>query len=212
MLCSACLQGQKVRYDGASKAASIVPTLMQHITLQTICPEVEAGMTVPRPAVELVQHDNNIRVLGRDDKALDVSVVLQRQAERYIALIESNLSICGVVFKDRSPSCGLGSTPIFDLKGLPLQTGSGVIAARLRQRFPQLMLLEQTQLQTDADCILLAQAGAIACRFRQQQNAQNNKQLSKLVLTLAITIEKGQWTQVPALLGAVAELAPWQTA
>ena len=52
---SACLLGQPVRYDGGHKLDRwIVQELGRFVTFVPVCPEVEAGLGVPREAMRLV--------------------------------------------------------------------------------------------------------------------------------------------------------------
>ena len=52
---SACLVGQKVRYDGQHKRdAFVTDVLGPFFELVPVCPELEAGLGVPREAVRLV--------------------------------------------------------------------------------------------------------------------------------------------------------------
>lgn len=49
---SACLLGQKVRYDGGHKHDSyITDTLGRFFRFLPLCPEVECGMTIPRESM-----------------------------------------------------------------------------------------------------------------------------------------------------------------
>ncbi len=65
---SACLAGQAVRYDGTDKQFVGAETLGEMLNLIPICPEVGAGLPVPRPPVQLVSSDTGQRALGRDDQ------------------------------------------------------------------------------------------------------------------------------------------------
>jgi len=52
---SACLLGDEVRYDGGHKRdAFLVDTLGPFVEWVPVCPEVEVGLGVPRPAIRLV--------------------------------------------------------------------------------------------------------------------------------------------------------------
>jgi uncharacterized protein YbbK (DUF523 family) len=52
---SACLLGQKVRYDGQHKLDRfIVDTLGRYVEFVPVCPEVECGLGVPRESMRLV--------------------------------------------------------------------------------------------------------------------------------------------------------------
>jgi uncharacterized protein YbbK (DUF523 family) len=49
---SACLLGEAVRYDGGHKRdAFVVETLGPFVEWVPVCPEVELGLGVPRPAI-----------------------------------------------------------------------------------------------------------------------------------------------------------------
>ncbi|MDA3870317.1 MAG: DUF523 domain-containing protein, partial [Gammaproteobacteria bacterium] len=51
---SRCLLGDPVRYDGQSKPrTTAIDQLADHFQLIAICPEVEAGLPIPRPPVQL---------------------------------------------------------------------------------------------------------------------------------------------------------------
>lgn len=144
---SACLLGNRVRYDGHHKRADlIVDTLSPRVDWLPVCPEVEAGLGVPRPPVRLVRAGHEVRVIGVDDPALDVTGVLTRHAEHRVR----NLSgISGFILKSRSPSCGLSSTPLRDSGELI----SGVFANHLQRTWPELPLAEEQQL-TSVELIL----------------------------------------------------------
>jgi len=142
---SRCLLGEPVRYDGAAKPSLICRTeLAKHFNLIAICPEVDAGMNVPRPAVELVQMAGQLKAIGCDDKSLDVSQQLIEFSERRLAQLNS---LSGFVVTPRSPSCGLISVPIKSPTGNILKTnGTGLFTRVLMQRFPALPIIEEPEL------------------------------------------------------------------
>lgn len=157
---SACLNGEPVRYDGASRYLPAIDALGAVVELVPVCPEVGAGLSVPRPPVQLVRTGGEAapRALGRDDPALDVTRALTDFA-RDSALRLAALRVCGYVLKSRSPSCGLRSTPLFDADGAPLGTTSGIQASHCRRELPWLSYCEDTDL-VDAPA---AQAFALRC-------------------------------------------------
>ena len=68
---SACLLGDEVRYDGDHKRdAFLVDTLGPFVEWVPVCPEVEVGLGVPRPAIRLV------------GSAVTPSLVVERTGER----------------------------------------------------------------------------------------------------------------------------------
>jgi len=141
---SRCLLGDAVRYDGQSKANQIIlEQLAPVFKFVPVCPEVEAGLSVPRPPVQLTGSIENPRLIGRDDASIDVTDIMQRYCETKPAAL-SQLS--GFIFKNRSPSCGLGSAPVFIHGRCVSETGRGVFAKALHNRYPELPVIEDSQL------------------------------------------------------------------
>jgi uncharacterized protein YbbK (DUF523 family) len=148
---SACLAGEAVRYDGGDEKLETALSLMRnYLELIPICPEVGAGMSVPRPAIQLVRHNNIIEALGRDDSTLNVTHSLQRFSESSVERYSDQL--CAYILKSRSPSCGLDSTPVFNKKGQSIAVGSGIQAEYFRQQMPWLLMCDEHQLHTEAQC------------------------------------------------------------
>ena len=139
---SQCLLGDAVRYDGQSDPNDIIIHELSFIfDLIRVCPEVEAGLGTPRPAVELTEDLSNPNVTGRDDKSLDVTLILYDYCQQKMAAL-NNLS--GFIFKSRSPSCGLNSTPIYiDNQAITLSS-RGVFARAVTRVFPELPVIEET--------------------------------------------------------------------
>src|SRR5690606_31596719 len=151
---SSCLSGAAVRYDGQSKPLATLQDWTRHsnIRLLPICPEVEAGLPVARPPVQLGRSNNHetaqLLALGRDDATLNVTAILQNHAQQSAERLRNPPSLCGYIWKSRSPSCGLGSTPIFDSNGTQIGTGSGIEAYHLQSALPWLAHAEESALDT----------------------------------------------------------------
>ncbi|PCI68407.1 MAG: hypothetical protein COB26_08035 [Piscirickettsiaceae bacterium] len=141
---SRCLSGDLVRYDGKGKYSSnCCVELNQTFELFRVCPEVEAGLTVPRAPVELIQFPHSIRVLGKSNQNIDVTQTLN---EFCIEKVPSLGSISGFVFTPGSPSCGLNSAPIKSIDGTLIGSTSGLFAQSLVQAFPYLPVIEEPEL------------------------------------------------------------------
>ena len=109
---SACLVGQKVRYNGdAAEFRTLSRKWSQHLELVPICPEIGIGMGVPRPTIRLVKREGKLTLVnpknGDDftDKMIDYS---QIQSD-----LLSQSGIAGFVFKKDSPSCGLERVKVY---------------------------------------------------------------------------------------------------
>jgi uncharacterized protein YbgA (DUF1722 family)/uncharacterized protein YbbK (DUF523 family) len=140
---SACLLGESVRYDGAHKYHSYIErTLGQYFQFRSFCPEVEAGLGVPRPPVQLRAFDGAIRVVGVKDHTFEVGAALQAAAQRQNDWLGG---LCGYILKKDSPSCGMERVKVY-VDDIPTRSGSGVFAAYLLQHFPDLPLEEEGRL------------------------------------------------------------------
>lgn len=145
---SSCLLGHAVRYDGDSKPDNIViEQLGELFELVAVCPEVEAGLSVPRPPVRLTGNIEPPRLTGRDNPELDVTELMQR----YCHTRPTELAhLCGFVFKSRSPSCGLYSTPVFVDGNCITETSRGLFARAMTSCYPDLPVIEECELvETD---------------------------------------------------------------
>jgi len=144
---SACLLGERVRYDGASKRHPLIMRLANEFVLQPFCPEVAIGLGVPRAPVQLVATPDGIRARGVADPAHDISERLQAYAQ---IQCEALKDCAGVIFKSRSPSCGLGSTPLFDDQNHETGSTDGLFAAILRECLPDVVMVEESALDSEA--------------------------------------------------------------
>lgn len=165
---SACLAGLPVRYDGRDRFSLLVAEqIAPHCRLLPFCPEAVAGMGIPRAPIQLVQTASGIRARGRDDPAVDVTDRLQT-----VSAIVSRVypRLCGFILQSRSPSCGLGTTPVFDPQGRQITSaGSGLFAAHLRLSFPAMPLLGDNELDKETIDQFLEQvrqrAQQLACDY-----------------------------------------------
>ena len=159
---SACLLGQKVRYDGQHKYHSIAAeNLRQHFQLIPICPEVESGMGVPRAKIQLTRINGEMKLQGVEQPDLDVTQAIRDQANIFL----SNHGISGMVLKDKSPSCGIGNAKIVNTKGAQEGLDNGLFADTIIRLQPELPLIQanelhnQVQLQGFIECVKAYYAG-----------------------------------------------------
>jgi uncharacterized protein YbbK (DUF523 family) len=136
--CSACLLGEKVRYDGGHKLqASFEHGLLPWLQLQAICPEVGIGLGVPRPTLKLIGSDIGARIVQVEDESCDVTNTMLDYADSYLRRLGRFWPLSAYVFKARSPSCDVDS---------------GIFATRFKLWAPWLKLYREEDLQTQANC------------------------------------------------------------
>jgi uncharacterized protein YbbK (DUF523 family) len=148
---SSCLLGRQVRYDGGDKRDPFISEILdRHFDLVSICPEADAGLGIPRPPVNLVGNPRRPRALGRDDPTLDVTVQLESFTQQALPGLET---LSGFIGKARSPSCALGTVPIYDQEGhRPMWAGDGIFIRMLRAHYPQLPLADESDIDDPERC------------------------------------------------------------
>jgi uncharacterized protein YbgA (DUF1722 family)/uncharacterized protein YbbK (DUF523 family) len=142
---SKCLLGANVRYDGGHKRDPfLIDELGQYVQWVPVCPEVEMGLSVPREAMRLVGSPEDPRLVtiktGLDYTERQLSWTMQRLEEL------AGEGLHGFVFKKDSPSSGLYRVKVYNDKGVPQRTGSGLFARAFTQRFPLLPTEEEGRL------------------------------------------------------------------
>lgn len=142
---SACLLGERVRYDGGDKRdRNVTEVLAAIFELVPVCPEVEVGMGTPREPVHLAGDPARPRMLTVTTRA-DWTERMARWAEERVEAL-ARAGIDGYVLKARSPSCGLAAIPVHAADGSVTAEGSGLFARALAARMPELPLIEEARL------------------------------------------------------------------
>lgn len=138
ILVSACLLGRPVRYNGSAKPLRH-PSLerwRREGRLVSICPELTAGFSVPRPTAEIAAAQSGETVLL--DGARVIEATGADVTDLYVAGARAVLGLArehGCRFAlliDGSPSCGSGFIYDGTFSGRK-HVGAGVTAALLRQ-------------------------------------------------------------------------------
>lgn len=137
VLVSSCLVGSKVRYNASclSIPESDFEWLKSNVELMVFCPEVSAGLPIPRAPAEIIAGKGvdvlkgAAKVVGND--GIDVTTQFVIGAENALELCQK-LQIKYAVLAEGSPSCG--SSKIYDgtFNGIKID-GSGVAAALLKR-------------------------------------------------------------------------------
>lgn len=141
---SACLLGEKIRFDGGHKRDPfITDSLGQFAEFIPFCPEHLAFGT-PRTSVRLVSIGDEIHVQNNKTSA-DVTDMLREKSAFELSKLETN-PLCGIIFKSKSPSCGLKSAKLYLENGFCEGKEDGVFAAMCRERFPLLPMEEEGRL------------------------------------------------------------------
>ena len=145
---SACLLGERVRYDGESKRNHYVTdTLGRLFTLVPICPEVGCGLPVPREAMRLEGDPQRPRLVVVSNRT-DLTERMLEYCRTKLTELERE-ELCGFIVKKNSPSCGLLRVKVFN-RGIPPKNGQGLFVAAMAKHFPSLPIEEEGRLDDPA--------------------------------------------------------------
>ena len=137
ILVSACLLGEKVRYDGGHKRDLFLnETLDPFVEWVRVCPEVDCGLPVPREAMRLVGDPARPRLVT-NRSGIDHTERMERWAKARLDEL-SRLDLRGYVCKKDSPSCGMEP--------------AGVFTRMFIDRFPRLPVEEEGRLADPVLC------------------------------------------------------------
>lgn len=144
---SACLIGEQVRFDGGHKRDGyITGTLGLYFDFVPLCPEVGAGLGVPRQTMHLVRKDGTVRALNTKDASIDHTAALARYTDTAMPQLQG---LHGFILKKNSPSCGMERVKVYALENRnvpPERDGVGIFAQGLRGQFPLLPIEEEGRL------------------------------------------------------------------
>jgi len=143
---SACLLGEKCRYDGGHRYDHLLTeTLGPLVKFVPVCPEVGCGLPVPREPMRLQGRPEFPRLLTIDTR-IDHTKKMDRWARLRVHELEKE-GLCGFIFKARSPSCGLQRVEVCDEEGVPHANGVGIFAWEFMNRFPEVPVEDSEGLQ-----------------------------------------------------------------
>ncbi|MDN5926184.1 MAG: DUF523 domain-containing protein [Hyphomicrobiales bacterium] len=138
ILVSACLLGRPVRYNGSARTVAhpALERWRQEGRLVSICPELTAGFSVPRPPAEIAEGRSGEAVLSNGARVIEATGA--DVTDLYVAGAQATLALARehdcrfALLIDGSPSCGSGFIYDGAFAGRK-HVGAGVTAALLRQ-------------------------------------------------------------------------------
>lgn len=127
---SACLLGEKCRYDASDNKDENLLSQLTDAELVPFCPEDHAFGT-PRPTMDLVVTEEGIRALSNKDGEDLSAPILDYAAEFF----DTHNALDLFIGKDRSPSCGVCSARLYDEeKHLLSDKEAGLMAKEAKKR------------------------------------------------------------------------------
>nr|WP_314877813.1 DUF523 and DUF1722 domain-containing protein [uncultured Pseudomonas sp.] len=142
---SACLLGENVRYNAGHKASELCLSAFEpHFDWAPLCPEVAIGLGIPRDPIRLVGDPQHPEVVATRNPGANYSAPLRAYGEQ---MADEIGDICGYIFMQKSPSCGLERVKVYQDNGHPaLKGGRGAYADAFCARRPDLPVEEEGRL------------------------------------------------------------------
>ena len=125
ILISACLLGENCKYNGGNNYAPQVAVCLRGHEVVPVCPELLAGLGVPRTPIEIVEGV----LLDRNGRNVDG---ILRSAVKELRSKLSGEGIDLAILQSRSPTCGVNQVYDGTFSG-KLIPGMGVFAAALKE-------------------------------------------------------------------------------
>lgn len=133
ILVSRCLGFVACRYDGQILKNSFVEQLQPHVNMETVCPETDCGLGIPRPPIRLCDSEQGL-VLYQPATGREVTAQLQATIDTIFA---THPQMDGAILKSKSPSCGLLDTKIYQGVDKPqmLKKGAGLFGEQVLNHY-----------------------------------------------------------------------------
>lgn len=127
---SACLLGEKCRYDANDNKSEILLEKLQGHTLIPFCPE-DYAFGSPRSTMDLIDTFHGHKAIS-NESGVDLSSPIIAYATHFF---DTHKELDLFIGKDRSPSCGVCSAKLYDSdKNLLSTTESGLMAKEALKR------------------------------------------------------------------------------
>ena len=138
VIISACLLGQYCRYDGKTKEVNEVVEAFSEYEIIPFCPEAPLFGT-PRERINVVHVNNKNRIIT-DETNKDVTRLLE---DEIVSFIKNNPHVNSIVLKSKSPSCGLGTTPILNTQKEIINYGDGIAASIFKEKYNKIDIKDE---------------------------------------------------------------------
>jgi uncharacterized protein YbbK (DUF523 family) len=122
---SACLLGEKCRYDASDNRDELLLSKLKDSMLIPFCPE-DYAFGSPRPTMDLIESKNGVRAIS-NETGKDLSAAIEEYAKEFFNA-HGNFDL--FVGKDRSPSCGVCSAHLYDAKKNLLSSNQAGLMAK----------------------------------------------------------------------------------
>ncbi len=118
---SRCLEFDNCRFNGQMISSPIVRMLKPFVEFVPVCPEVEAGLGVPRDPIRITGFDADRRLV-QPSTGRDITADMRGFIKKFF---ETLGEVDGFILKSRSPSCGFADVKIYGAADAKAPSGKG---------------------------------------------------------------------------------------
>lgn len=141
---SGCLLGEKVRFDkGHKRDAFIMDELSAYAEYISFCPE-HLAFGSPRPSIRMVRDDEKLKIIS-NKTGVNLTDELLDASNHELQKIKSE-NIRAIIFKSKSPTCGMMSSKVYLENGFADGKDDGVFASLCKKKFGYLPMEEEGRL------------------------------------------------------------------
>ncbi|MEN3044480.1 MAG: DUF523 and DUF1722 domain-containing protein [Candidatus Hydrothermales bacterium] len=133
---------EAVRYNSEIISDQFVNRLKKYVDYIDFCPEVEIGLPVPRKILIITKVNDKKRLI-QPETGIDLTEKMGEYAEK---VVNSLKDIDGFILKAKSPSCGVGTTNLYENNKVVGRT-YGFFAEKIKEKFPYLPLEDEKRLK-----------------------------------------------------------------
>lgn len=138
VIISACLLGELCRYDAKIKKSNAIIEHFKEYEIIPFCPEAPLFGT-PRQRISVVELEGKNKIITDETKE-DVTALLADEIQEFIS---ENKNPDAIVLKSKSPSCGLGTTPILDANKKLIKYANGIAAEIFIHNYKNLKIFDE---------------------------------------------------------------------
>ena len=145
LIISKCLNSEKCRYNGQAYDDKVISLLRKYVDLETVCPETEIGLKVPRNPIRIEKHDNKYKLIEPSTN-IDYTTQMTEFAEEFLSNIED---VDGFILKSKSPSCGIKDVKIYpkNQKCSISKKGQGIFSSKVIEKYSIIPIEDEGRLR-----------------------------------------------------------------
>lgn len=145
LIVSKCLNYENCRFDGQSYNDKVVAMIKNCADVETVCPEKEIGLEVPRNPIRIEKHKDEYKLIQLKSN-IDYTSQMNEFAEEFLNKTDD---VDGFILKSRLPSCGLNDVKIYP-KGQKCslrRNGRGFFAEKIAGKYLNIPIEDEGRLK-----------------------------------------------------------------